>query len=727
MYPYIVRIVLGLALAQGLFAQGPALAELRPVFLSQAPVLRGDLSDPAWAKAKLPAGQMLTYNPVRGNSMPLATEIYMAYDATHLYVGFHCFDNQPELIKASLAKRDDMFSDDWVGLSLDAFGSQHNALHLFVNPLGIQGDALDSVPGGEDFSPDWVWESHAQRQADGYTVEICIPLKSIRFKSGQEVRMGVLFWRRISRLGISGSWPAMAQGQWVYRSHAPLLFQRLDAPLRLEVLPSVTYSRNEEQVQPGQWNRDTKTSAGIGLKLGLSSTITADLTYKPDFSQVESDAFQVQVNQRYPSFHSEKRPFFMESMGIFNLAGTGGDLNMQVPVHTRRIVDPLWGAKLTGDTGPNSFGVLASGDRSTGQPWADGLNPDLGRRAEFTIGRAMYGFGKGSYVGAIYTGRDFNGSTNRVGGVDFSYLLSDRHSFAGNLLQTASTNPGDPAAKRGFGSLLAYNYSTKPLDLMFTSEHYGADFRMDTAYFNRTGIDQQTFYIGPNFYPKIAWIHKVNPFLFGKVIKDNVTGLTDVMAVLALRINTTRSGSFRGEVQQVREGWKGQLFDQTAYKLSGSALVSKWLNLGAQVRLGDDLNYDAPVPFKGRTVSYGFNATLQPSDQLRFYLDVFRTGMKDPITGTQVYDVKTTNAQLTYQFNSYFFLRSTARIDTFQRRMLTDYLASFTFIPGTVMFLGYGEVFQKTQWQEDRWVNRGDRYEPSNRGLFCKLSYLWRN
>jgi hypothetical protein len=720
--------ILGAGSALG--AQPPAGLELSPVLLERAPVLRGDLSDPAWEKAKLPEGVWKTYNPLRGDAFPQKTDVYLAYDAEHLYLGFRCHDAEPDKIKASLAKRDDMFSDDWVGFSLDTFGTHHSALHFFINPLGIQGDALDSVNGQEDPSPDWVWESHAMRQPDGYTVEVSIPLKSIRFQSGNDVRMGILFWRRIARLGISGSWPAMPSGQWVYQNHMPMRFASLAAPLRLEVLPSVTYSRNEVQTAPGQWDRTSKTSLGIGMKVGLTSSVTADLTYKPDFSQVESDAFQSEVNQRYPIFYSEKRPFFMESMGIFSLAGTNGDANMQVPVHTRRIADPLWGAKITGDTGPVSFGVLASADRSPGDAWVGDTNPDLGKRAAFTIGRALYGFGKASYVGAIYSGREFNGTYNRVGGMDFVYNPDGTHTLSGNVLQTWSTAPGAAGPQEGEGHLLSYSYSTRPLNIQFTSEHYGRDFRMDTAFYNRTGIDQANLYIGPNYYPKVAWapwLQMINPFAYGILIKDNVTWLTDYTGLLAVRFNTDGGGQLRLDLQRIREGWKGDLLTKTVYRVMGSVWATKWLNLGGTARYARDIYYDAPVPFQGPTSTLALNTILQPSDELRLTLDVTHIRMKDPVTAQEVFYSRVFNSQLTYQFNSFFFLRATCRTDTFTRKMLTDYLASFTYIPGTVIFLGYGQVFEKTEWQDDQWQPRGNRYEPTQRGLFFKVSYLWRN
>lgn len=704
-------------------------SELRPILLASPPVLKGDLSDPMWKRARLNLEEFRTYNPTNGEPLPQSTEVYFAYDEAHLYVGFYCRDREPGAIKASLAKRDAMFSDDWVGLSLDTFGTHQSALDLFVNPLGIQGDIYDTLNGGEDSSPDWVWDSFAKLQPDGYTVEIRIPLKSIRFRSGKDVRMGVMFWRRISRLGLSGSWPLIPPGKGVFNAHAPLLFSSLKAPMRLEILPSLTASTDQERRAPDSWERRHDSNVGIGVKAGLNSSITAELTYKPDFSQVESDAYQVEVNQRYPIFYEEKRPFFMESMGIFRLAGVqGGDTNMQVPVHTRRIIDPLWGAKITGDQGPVSFGVLAAGDQAPGQAWETGLNPHLGQRANFTIGRAMYGFGDANYVGAISSSRNFGGTLNQVAGADFSYRLNDTGTVSGNFLDTRTREPERNSSGQGY--LLSYFHGTKPLDVFVIREHYDRDFRMDTAFYNRTDIDQTLLYVGPKFYPKWAsaeWLQKVNPFIFANITQDRSSGLTDVVALVALRINTTRQGSFRADVIRVREGWIGRLYNQTLLRLQGSLWLTKWLSLGGNAQRGEGIYYSTTDPFQGPTWTYGLNSTLQPDENLRLNLDYSHTRMRHPLTGLEVYDVKTFNGQATYQFNKYAFLRATGRYDSFKRRLLTDVLASFTYIPGTVIHLGYGEVFQKAEWRDETWQTTGSTFLPLRKSLFFKVSYLWRN
>ncbi len=120
---------------------------------------------------------------------------------------------QPGKIRTNISRRDNAFGDDWVGVSLDSSRAGQLAYHLFVNPSGIQMDALQSGSSGEDFAPDWVWQSAGHVGADGWSAEIRVPLENIRFRSGADVRMGVLFWRRLSRTGVSTSWPEMAPRQ----------------------------------------------------------------------------------------------------------------------------------------------------------------------------------------------------------------------------------------------------------------------------------------------------------------------------------------------------------------------------------------------------------------------------------------------------------------------------------------------------------------------------------
>ena len=176
-------------------------ARLEPRRVATPPTIDGRLDDEAWQGATLPLTEWLTYNPLNGEKMAQHTEVRAAYDDRYLYFAFHCVDPEPGKVRSTISRRDNMFNDDWVGLSLDSVGNGQSSYDLFINPAGVQGDILTTPSAGENSAPDFVWDSAGQRTAEGYDVEIRIPLTTIRFKSGADVKMGILFWRRVSRLG----------------------------------------------------------------------------------------------------------------------------------------------------------------------------------------------------------------------------------------------------------------------------------------------------------------------------------------------------------------------------------------------------------------------------------------------------------------------------------------------------------------------------------------------
>src|SRR5262245_20516887 len=215
-------------------AQEPA--EFTIARAAEPPKIDGILNDDVWNREPLPLGEWISYNPLRGGHADQHTEVRIAYDNRYLYFAFRCFDSEPDKIRTTIARRDTAFNDDWIALSLDSAGTGHTAYHLFVNPSGIQMDALNTSASGEQFEADLLWDSAGKLTEDGYIAEIRVPLQTIRFSGGDEVRMGILFFRKVSRTGISYSWPAMPPGQWVFENPAHLIFSNLRQPRLIEVL-----------------------------------------------------------------------------------------------------------------------------------------------------------------------------------------------------------------------------------------------------------------------------------------------------------------------------------------------------------------------------------------------------------------------------------------------------------------------------------------------------------
>ncbi len=608
--------------------------------LAAPPVIDGVLNDAAWQSPPLPLGTWLSNNPMFGERLPQQTEVWVAYDREYLYFAFRCLDPEPLKIKTSITRRDTLWDDDWVVVGLDALGSRQSSYEMFVNPSGIQGDKVNNNTSGEASEPDWVWESAAKRTARGYDVEIRLPLKSVRFQSGPQVRMAIIFGRQVSRLGTSVTWPSLPPGKPFFDRHASLVLGELKQPAKLDLIPNATYSWNQERQTPQGWKAaDSQPDAGLTVKYGITSTTTLDGTYRPDFSQVESDAFQIEVNRRYPVFYGEKRPFFMEGMGTFELAGSGGDGNMQTAVHTRRIVDPLYGLKLTASAGKLNFATLSASDEAPGT--GDAPAPLLGKSAYFNIGRAVYSLDKGRYVGGLLVDRRFGNGFNRVGAGDLVLPFRENHKFTATLIGTQSRDPGSAERQSGMAGQTSYNFSTKRYSLNLQLEHYDTDFRMDTAFYNRTGYSGGNFFFARGFYPdqkKHAWFKKFEPFVFAQGGKDRPQGGAETFAMAGVRFNFTRQGFLRIDGARGQTPWRNQVFQTRLWRVMGGAQAFGWLNLEWNSSFNPrSVYYDSEHPYAGRERYLSLSGTWQPTSRVNQRLSVERNTFFRLSTGERVY------------------------------------------------------------------------------------------
>lgn len=694
---------------------------------SEAIKIDGDLSENIWSKASI-SEDFLTFMPVYGEKLSQETKVWMAYNSESLYFAFKCYDNEPGKIKTSISQRDRMFNDDWVAVLIDAMGNKQTSYEFYVNPNGIQGDNLNSAVTGTDLAPDFVWESAGRITPEGYQVEIRIPLESIRFKSGTEVKMGILLLRNISRLGTGATWPKTEPGQTDFNFMATVLYKDLKNQLKLEVLPNFTYSRNVEREDADNWGEsDISKNIGVSVKYGISSAVTAETTINPDFSQVESDAFQMEVNQRYPVFYSEKRPFFMEGMDIFDF-GIITQGMMIASVHTRRILDPGWAAKFSGASGKMNFALLAANDQAPGLAWEGEVNPNEGKKAFWGIARSKYNLGSDNSLGILYSGRYFAGASNNVLGVDVQYRpFKDARINAAYLYTRTKEFPGDPV-KPGNGFNAMFQYFVPRLLVWATYERYDNNFTMNSAFMNRTNISRGQVYLGPNFYIKTkgaAWLRRIQLYTQYSRLHDLDTGMDDTYWRLGLNMYFTRQGFFRFEYRREKEAWLGQLFNKNYLFATGRLQPYKWLNISGDYRRGDQIYYHPEEPCLGTGNQIRFALTFQPNIKLNLGFEFFHDELYRKADDQKIYAVDILNVQTTYQFNKYFFIRGAVRYDNYQDKLLTDLLASFTLIPGTVLHLGYGSLYERKEWQNNQWVPGQGYLINIKNGLFFKVSYLW--
>ena len=482
------------------------------------PVIDGKLDEEVWQRAAVLKD---FYQIQPGDNVPPSkpTEVLLGYDPKFLYIAFKATD-EPDKVRATVAKRDNIFQDDYVGFYLDTFNDKRKAFEVFFNPLGIQGDGILTEGRGEDFSIDLLMESKGIVHETGFNVEIAIPFKSLRFEAGKGKLWGAHFFRRIKRFENElDSWMPFSRSIDSNLSQAGHLtgLEGISVERTLELIPSLTVSQNSRfvpsfdpparSIDPGRIvHEPVGLDPGLTAKFIPSSAVTVDLAINPDFAQVEADQLVVTANQRFPIFFPEKRPFFLEGIEIFQTPITA--------VHTRAIVDPDLAVKTTGKKGRNTFGLMVASDNGPGNLSADdrgALNACLDRRlldpreicnsekfldknAYISVLRLKRDVGKENSLGMLATTYDFIEKHNKVLALDGRFRLNQQTTVSFQTLGTTSRNfffdPNDGVSRyrtgNGFGYSADYNVSGRNWGWEIYGEGFTRDYRADVGFFQRT-------------------------------------------------------------------------------------------------------------------------------------------------------------------------------------------------------------------------------------------------
>jgi hypothetical protein len=424
-----------IVLAAGLFAAGllarPAVAQhdmpfstVEALVVSDPLQVDGRLDEEAWSRAQVASGFTQREKPEEPATEP--TEFMVVYTPTMLYIGFRCFDSEPDQIVAKELERDGrLFRDDAVIVVIDTFHDHRNSYFLEVNPAGAILDALSSEEG-RSLNSDWdgVWTAAARITPEGWTAEMAIPFSTLRFDPGTDT-WGFNVRRLVARKAEQSYWVQVGRDASLVRmSRAGHLtgLNGLESGLNLQLKPFAVSSRTEFDVTGLD---DGRSDLGLDLKWGITRGLALDLTYNTDFAEAEADDQQVNLT-RFSLFLDEKREFFLENAGIFEfvppsqIGGTPLELffSRRIGIADNGVPVPIrWGARVTGRVGDWSLGVLnASTDfldqQSSG--FVGGLPED-----NWGVVRVKRNVGERSAVGMIFTNRDQEGvGTNQVYGLD---------------------------------------------------------------------------------------------------------------------------------------------------------------------------------------------------------------------------------------------------------------------------------------------------------------------
>lgn len=705
-------------------------------------------------------------DPTDGSEPTQRTDVYLGYDQQNLYIVWVCFDKEPEKLRAHLSRRENIFDDDYVEVTLDTFHDQRHGLVFSTNPLGIQSDGLYTEAGsGTDISWDTVWNSWGKVTRGGYVVIQSIPFRSMRFKPGDvSPAWGVTFMRNIPRSDEDDFWPRVSSR----------ISGRLNQEATIMGLEGVSPGKNI-QFNPYAFastfrtiNQDVPTNpvfssklfdgkAGLDSKFVFKDSLVLDTTIEPDFSQVESDQPQITVNQRFEVFFPEKRPFFLENSNFFE---TLDPFSSDLLLFTRRIADPQFGARLTGKEGPWALGFLVADDRSPGKQVLPD-DPFNDKRAYFAVGRVAYDLGQNSSIGAIYTDREFNGDFNHVGGIDTNIKISKNWTFyyRGVVSSTFDHNTGYSFGSDHDTSIMA---SGQRLQFNLNYQDISPGFHTETGFIRRTDIRHINSYYHFYWHPKGPMILHGPEMNGDKTWDHHGTGVeynynfdyvfgfhrnTIIAPVIGLESDTLRPVDFPGLPFN-----KKFIQDIGGIVFRSSPLRQLLFSLRA-FRQGA-VNVVVPagqLPNEGDESTVNFTLTYKPVNGLQIDNTYLMDRVRHNLLGHAVFNNHIIRSKWNYQFTpalsvrfigQYNGLIANPQFSSLQtsKNMNFDFLLTYLVHPGTAIYAGYNSNLEnidpglcvrvagtsECDPNGNGLLHGFNRFSNDGRQVFVKVSYLWR-
>ena len=761
-------VVPGAAASAGILAGRPGVTAVRT---REPPRIDGRLDDAVWQRAAH-ITEFVQQSPLDGVPATEDTEVYIAFDDAHLYVGMYAHYSDPSIVRASRVDRDrGTFGDDYISVYFDTFLDQKRAYVFSLNGYGVQTDSLleprsggggsrrgggsrgggFSGGGGSTFtgvrwgdqSWDALFESDGTLVDDGWTAEMAIPFKSLRYPSvgDQAHRWGFQIARRIRGKDETDVWSPMSRNVSGLLTQMGVLdgLQGLSTSRNLEILPTVTAVQvGRLDTTTGGFPNESQPEGGLNVKYGLTSNLTLDATFNPDFSQIESDRPQIEVNQRFPLFFPELRPFFLEGQEIFNIPGP---VNF---VHTRTIVDPRYGGKVTGKVGNTTIGMLVANDEAPGN-LDDLSDPAYGESANVLIGRVRYDLYAESHIGAIVTDREFLDDYSRLAGVDGQFRLSDTTALGFRAIATRNRN-AELVAPEGAvdpttsfldtsGNMFDVGLNSQGRNLNYFVAGYtiAPDFDTDVGFVRRRDIQALTSNIGYRWWPE-GWLINWGPTASYTRNWDFEDVLIDEMAQAGVNFSFARNVRFGVSANQDMERFGGINFHKRRYSTNLSISTLRQISFGGFYGYGDEVNYGGS-PFLGRGGSGGIFMTVRPLTRLQSQINVNTSHLIDPFDETEVFDVKIYRALTTYQFTDRLLLRNILGYNTFAGTFGANVLFTYRVNSGTVFFIGYDDRYRQGELILDSSGEPAYLGTPrlfttdllrTNRAFFTKISYLFR-
>ncbi|HMB90855.1 MAG TPA: DUF5916 domain-containing protein [Rhodothermales bacterium] len=706
----------------------------------------GVLDEAAWQQAAHARNFSETF-PDDQMKPPIDVSVYVTYDDHHFYVAYQIKDD-PNAIRANLSDRDQIWNDDYSGILLDTNGDGQEVYFIAANPIGIQGDTRISR-GNEDLSFNLVYESEGQLTEDGYQIEMAIPFRSLRFPQRDVQEWEATFWITHPRDSRNTySWAAMDRDNPCMSCQFGALngMRGVESGKNLEILPSITGAqsgalRDFDNPNSAFDNNRINVDPSLDLKYGISSDLTADLTINPDYSQIEADAAQVDVNTTFALSFPERRPFFQEGSDLFR---TPIDI-----VYTRSINNPIAAGKLTGRFGSTNVAYIGARDNTSPLllPFEESSALVSVGKSISNLVRVQHNFPDNSYIGALATDRRLeDGGAGSTLGVDGTFRFLTNYQLEGHFVASRTEEPDAPALSDGLDYTFDDGNHTAALDgetfgghALYASferdaRHWNFDFdywetsptfRADNGFVTQNNYRAFIAYQGYTFYTdNISFINRIRPFVSARREWNFDAVRKDESINTGVSFSMIRQTQFWTEYTLRRERFQDIDFDDLReWEIGLESQLSEKIGLGTELELGRDIARNLDAPETGNSLEFSAWGTLRPTQRLKLqpsftYAELSDRGSNDNFFRGYIARIRTD-----YQFTRRFFLRTVVQYNDFAERLDVDPLFTYRINPFTVFHVGSTHTFDSYPGQlrgEDRFLQQ------TQRQFFFKFQYLIR-
>ncbi len=632
------------------------------------------------------ATHFFKFAPTEEGAPSEETVLFFRQDGKALYFFFDCKQSHSKLW-APLTKRDQAMHagiSDGVFVYIDPTGEGRYQYFFGVNPRGVQEDGI--AQGTEDLSWDGVWQSKAKMRASGYTVEIRIPFSILRFAPGK-THWYVMAMRLIASKGEVDAYPRQSRNISDFTKQA----------LPIVVHPSAPYG--EKAVMPFIAVQDDphriKGKVGADLESTIGQRSVLDVTLNPDFGQVEADVPQFDVNNRYPLYYPEKRPFFLEHNELFT--------NMPISAfYTRQVVDPLAGVRVSGDSGSTHYTALYVREQEEDGIYGSSNSTDLAFRATSDLYAS-------SYLGGILVYRGDGGQNyNAVGGTDGN-LRFGQHSYFSfcalmdkDVAQAADTHGGAIETTLG--------YSDKSITATFNPFLYSKDFVDRLGYIQRNDYGGVGGNFGYTYWLNGGCLASVTPSVYGLWARDSAGNTTDKKWLFSVVFDFMGNNTLTIQHSTYMERWDKSCFNQGDWLFSAAWMSNRWVKVGADYSMGDSIYYAGNFLGKENRIDASFTITPVP------WLRIDCVGAKDKFThldGTLVYDVNIAYLQAEWTLSLRSFLRATYSRSSSDQGIYYNLLMGWIEEPGSVVYAGITReknIPFGSPWQDLVYLKIGHRF-----------------